>query len=344
MITYVNTVLVGTGVGTLGTIANGVITATAGQFVVMDKDGKQVVASSATAAQTNAATAESIKVGLMCNDKSIKWSNWINKDQIKSYNVISRSTNDENPESAVLNFGNVDFTELHGKRVVIRLTYKDLPTKYRKWSESYEFICSATETATSLCAKIAAKINKEIKRARVEAAVSGTTNVVLTALPYDDDNMVDSISWANTVRFSVAAWYTDPMAPGFASKNKYSIAGLNVTKTPGKVSKASTKLVRDMEANAMGYQGILNRGECTWPVIKPAMNVDLSKQYDGFTLEFENAYRSADDLNRKTKQTLNVFEQLNGTATRLTDLERIIEAFVKGSHATVALGTSDIEA
>ena len=72
---------------------------------------------------------------------------------------------------------------------------------------------------------------------------------------------------------------------------------------------ASAKLVRDREAQAMGYEGILNRGEGTDPIIKPAMQTNLSKHYDAVTLEFENMYRAADDIFRKTKQTVEIYEE-----------------------------------
>ena len=74
----------------------------------------------------------------------------------------------------------------------------------------------------------------------------------------------------------------------------------------------------------MGYLGILNRGEGTWPIIKPAMETDLSAQYDALTLEFENMYRAADDIQRKTKQTLEVY----GLTGQLTGLKTILDAFV----------------
>jgi hypothetical protein len=37
------------------------------------------------------------------------------------------------------------------------------------------------------------------------------------------------------------------------------------------------------------------------------MNVDLTKHYNVLTLEFENMYRTADDLFRKTKQTVEIY-------------------------------------
>ena len=356
MITYVNTVLVGTGVGTLAGSIEG---ATAGQYVIVDLNGNVLTAATAAAA-------EAIKVGLATNKTTtiksydatakklvskkvqvIKWSNIIKKADLKSYHFESYKDDTEDTIT-------IDFTKATdaakaelaegNKRVIVKLTFKDLPTRYRKWTESYEYVTAAGDTATEIAAAFEEIINeKNAKRARVEvSAASGVLTIV--ALPYDDDDTVDSISWANKVRLSANVWYTDPMAAGFASKNKYAIQGVEIVKTPGTYYTGSAKLVRDAEANAMGYQGILNRGEGTWPVIKPEMNSKLDGQYDSLTLEFENMYRTADDLQRKTKQTLQIFEETGKMAA-----QAVIEGFVKGANynngasATVATGTSDAE-
>lgn len=346
MVTYVNTVLVGNGKGVVAEApANASsmnsASADAGKYIVVDNNGDVLTAATA-------ADAEIVKVGMITkknvasvNHKTgaltfkpiIKWSNVIKKADIKSYNKLTYT--EDVPESVEITLP-TSVTELKNKRIVVRLTFKDLPTRYRKWTESYEVAVADDDTSATLATKIANKINKEYKRARVAAEAAGSV-ITLTAMPYDDDDTVDSISWANTNRFSVNMWMTDPMASGFASKNKYSVNGAKIEKTPGKVYAASAKLVRDMEANAMGYQGILNRGECTWPVIKPEMETKLDAHYNAITLEFENMYRAADDIQRHTKQALNIFD------TNTTAVAAILDAFVKGEHKSVALGTKDAE-
>ena len=89
--------------------------------------------------------------------------------------------------------------------------------------------------------------------------------------------------------------------------NKHYPTGVTIVKTPGEQYAASGKLVRDLEVQAMGYEGILNRGEGTWPIIKPEVEAQNSVDYDAITLEFENMYRAADDIFRKTKQVVNIF-------------------------------------
>lgn len=336
MITYVNTVLVGKNKGVVASniadaTSKNTASADAFKFIVTDAEGTVLN-------KTTAADAKEIKIGLVSNKnvecvnhKSgevkykpiVKWSNTIKKEDIKSYNRLTYTADTQ--DKVEINLAGAKIADLKGKRIVVRLTFKDLPTRFRKWTESYEYCVKDADTLDTIAKNIAFEINKQYKRARV-VAVASTSKVTLTAMQYDDDDMVDSISPANTVRFTATIWMTDPNSAGFEAKNKYAISGAVVTKTPGKIYAASAKLVRDLEANAMGYLGILNRGECTFPVIKPEMNVDLGTHYDAITLEFENMYRSADDLFRKTKQSVNIFD----TQTQITALEEILNAFISG--------------
>jgi hypothetical protein len=76
----------------------------------------------------------------------------------------------------------------------------------------------------------------------------------------------------------------------------------------------------------------LNRGEGTWPIIKPDMQVDLTQSYDSATLEFETSYHAADDIVRKTKQTLQMYGLTGSGNTRanskLNAVLDVIEAFI----------------
>lgn len=337
MITYVNTVLVGTGVGTIQSSA--IASATNGQYIVTDGNGTLLTSSTA-------AKAESIRVGLK-TAKGVKWSNIIKKDDIKSYTYTEYA--DETEDTVTLDFSKAATAATsNAVRVVVRLTFKDLPTKYRKWTESYEVEAPAGASKGDITDLFVASINtKNAKRARVTASKS-SNNLVLTAMAYDDDDVIDSISPANKVRFSANAWLTKPEATGFASKNKYAAA--TITKTAGNYPIGSWKLVRDAEAQGMGYLGILNRGEGTYPIIKPAMNVVEGGKYDSITLEFENMYRTADDLFRKTKQTLQIFDTFTpavsggaARASKLANIKAILDAFVGGEHASgyKHLGTKD---
>lgn len=334
MITYVNTVLVGTGAGvcaakpTAPTDKNTPST-DAGKFIMMNMDG--VAESNLYTVDTNT---KKFRIGFITNKNVahrtkdgdvtyvpvIKWSNTIKRDDIIS--MVKQAHFNNSEDTVTIDFSKVDaavMTEFKKgeRRIVIRITFKDMPTRYRKWTESYEYITKPEDTAETIAEAIKKQINVQYKRARVYATAAAGV-VTLKAMEYDDDNVNDSLNWANKVRFSVNAYYTDPTAPAFASKNKYSITGLEIKKTPGKWCTTDAKLVRDREAQAMGYQGILNRGEGTWPVIKPDMVTDITKKYDGITIMFENHYHAADDQIRRTKECVEIYG-----VTGSNDLEAI---------------------
>lgn len=349
MLNYVNTVLVSnlsTGAvldaAPAAAASLNAASSDAGKFIIMncDPDVEEDKLYEVTA--ENAIDIKTIKVGIVTKKNAVlrkhdgtveytpivKWSNEIKAADIKSFSVLEYTSDTE--DSVEIDFTNLEAGLLSkfaegGKRIVVRLTYKDMPHRYRKWTESYEYVTNEGDTKNTIAAAIANMINKEWKRARVQATASGTT-VTIEALPYDDDDSVDSLNWANKVRFNANIYWTDPAADGWDANNKYFPAGVTIAKTPGKQYPASAKLVRDRESWAMGYLGILNRGEGTWPIIKPAMETDLTAHYDAITLEFENMYRAADDIQRKTKQTLEVY----GITGQLGDLQEILAAFVSG--------------
>lgn len=336
MITYVNTVLVGTGAGVLTeapakATSKNTPSTDAGKFVMMNMDGVE----EGKLYTVNADT-KKFRIGFVTGKNTpiikkdqpityapvIKWSNPIKRDDITS--VVSQTYFDSHEDQVDIHFAKVNDAIMSEfakgeRRIIVRLTFKDMPTRYRKWTETYEYVTKLDDTKEDIVKAIANQINNQYKRARVyaqpyaDSADEGKKTILrLEALPYDDDDVNDSLNWANKVRFSANVYYTDPTAPAFASKNKYSIPGLTIEKTPGKWCTTDAKLVRDRESQAMGYQGILNRGECTWPIIKPDMVTDINKKYDGLTIMFENHYHAADDQIRRTKECVEIYG-INGS-------------------------------
>lgn len=241
----------------------------------------------------------------------VKWSNWINKNFIKSAKYMKATDHATKEDIVTINFTGCDEGDPNefangNRRIVVRLTFKDMPTRFRKWTESYEYVTKPGDKAEQIAKAFATMITDQYKRARVDAKAAAGV-LTLTAMPYDDDNSVDTINVANKVRFNANVYYTNPQAAGFASKNKYFPTNLSITKVEGVDNPVSGKHVRDHEAQAMGYEGILNRGCCTWPIVKPAMTADITKDYNCITIEFENKYRAADDIQRHTKQLVEIY-------------------------------------
>lgn len=378
MVNYVNTVLVSNKANSelfaidAGNSVYAPSTSDAGKFIIMNCDANVASNKLYDVTSSNAGAIQTIKVGYITNKSTvirkqdgttaqfpiIKWSNEIKAADIKSYSYLSYTADTE--DVVKINMRSLDSDVLGeytkgGKRIIVRLTYKDMPHRYRKWTESYEYVTMEGDTVNTIVRNIVNMINAEYKRARVVASLgtasagsnpgdpdtisatssgseSGANTIILTAMPYDDDDSVDSLNWANKVRFNVNMYWTDPAGEGWEALNKHYPKGVEILKTPGKTYPASAKLVRDRESWAMGYQGILNRGEGTWPIIKPAMVTELDKHYNALTLEFENMYRAADDIQRKTKQNLEIY------AVSISGIKAVLDAFVAGTQQDETIG------
>lgn len=339
MITYVNTVFVSNtnnpgvieGTKTLKGASDTTLAENAGKFVFDEKDGLFRIG----LVKDGVLRVHGAKTETYAN--IVKWSNWIDKNYIKSATFMLADAYKKNTKLAEEDTITIDFTGCddndpnefaHGnRRIVVRLTFKDMPTRFRKWTESYEYVTKPGDKAEQIANAFAKIITDQYKRARVDAKASAGV-LTLTAMPYDDDNSVDTINVANKVRFNANVYYTNPQAAGFASENKYFPTGLTINKKEGYNDPMSAKNVRDREAQAMGYEGILNRGCCTWPIIKPAMTTDLSKKYDGITVEFETKYHAADDIQRHTKQTIEIYVPAAETPAE-TDITALKAEFTK---------------
>lgn len=335
MITYVNTVLVSNKNGATlatsseleGVESKDALQGLVGKFVVMNCDPAKQDGSAIEDIYTIDGDVDTFKIGVIKNDfytkfdkkkgktvyiPKVKWSNEIKVADIKSLTVLSYQ--DDTEDVITIDFGGVDaetkdLLGAGGIPVVLRLTFKDMPTRYRNWTESYDYVTKPGDTAEDIVAGLAETISKQSRRARVYASVDGTS-IVLEAMPYDDDNSNDSENFTGKVRFNATAWYSNPNAPGFASSNKYAIG--EIKKTVGIQYPASAKNVRDHERTAQGYEGIMHR--CCYFDPKPAIVADINNKYGGITLEFENMYRAADDIFRKTKQTVEIYASNAGAA------------------------------
>ena len=319
MVTFVSKVFVSN--GNNSALATAPASIKKGQFIVYDVDAaKYTIDADTKRFKIGMGSGKSVKDHKGVSHPEIKWSNIINADDIRSINVLAYKADTE--EAVKIDFTKINAAVLKllavgGKRIIVRLTFKDLPTRFRKWTESYEYVTLPGDTAATISKNIADLINKQWKRARV-VATDAAGVITLTAMPYDDDDSVDTLNVANKVRFNANVYYTDPAAEGWESLNKHYPTGVTIEKTPGTQYAASAKLVRDREAWSMGYDGILNRGEGTWPIIKPAMETKLDGQYNAINIEFENAYRAADDIVRKTKQNVEIYT--TGATSIIIDL------------------------
>ena len=354
MITYVNSVLVSN--------KNGETLATAeelkgkakkedlkplvGKFVFMNCDPAKQDGTAIQDVYSMDEAADRFKIGVVTSDSFqkvdklgnvtfipvVKWSNIINVADIKS--VAKLDYKEDSEDEITIDFSGIapetmDILAQGGCTVVLRLTFKDMPMRYRKWTESYSYVTNAGDTVESIIAGLIKDIIRAPKRQRVYAKIDGQ-KLILTQMKYDDDESNRTENVYMKGRFDANMYWMNPAAPGWASNNKYDL-GVVFSKKEGVTYPATAKLVRDRERATFDYQGVLHR--CCWYDPQPTMVTNLDNKYDGITIEFENQYRTADDLWRRTKQTVEIYASNNGEAM---GTDQIAGGFVTKLKAMIA--------
>lgn len=354
MITYVNSVLVSN--------KNGETLATAeelkgkakkedlkplvGKFVFMNCDPAKQDGTAIEDVYKMDAAADRFKIGVVTSDSFqkvdklgnvtfvpvVKWSNIINVADIKS--VAKLDYKEDSEDEITIDFSGIapetmDLLAQGGCPVVLRLTFKDMPMRYRKWTESYSYVTKVGDTVESIIAGLIKDIIRAPKRQRVYAKIDGQ-KLVLTQMKYDDDESNRTENVYMKGRFDANMYWMNPAAPGWASNNKYDL-GVVFSKKEGVTYPATAKLVRDRERATFDYQGVLHR--CCWYDPQPAMVTNLDNKYDGITIEFENQYRTADDLWRRTKQTVEIYASNNGEAM---GADQIADGFITKLQTMIA--------
>ena len=354
MITYVNSVLVSN--------KNGETLATAeelkgkakkedlkplvGKFVFMNCDPAKQDGTAIDDVYSMDEAADRFKIGVVTSDSFqkvdklgnvtfvpvVKWSNIINVADIKS--VAKLDYKEDSEDEITIDFSGIapetmDLLAQGGCPVVLRLTFKDMPMRYRKWTESYSYVTKVGDTVESIIAGLIKDIIRAPKRQRVYAKIDGQ-KLILTQMKYDDDESNRTENVYMKGRFDANMYWMNPAAPGWASNNKYDL-GVVFSKKEGVTYPATAKLVRDRERATFDYQGVLHR--CCWYDPQPTMVTNLDNKYDGITIEFENQYRTADDLWRRTKQTVEIYASNNGEAM---GADQIAGGFVTKLQAMIA--------
>lgn len=354
MITYVNSVLVSN--------KNGETLATAeelkgkakkedlkplvGKFVFMNCDPAKQDGTTIDDVYSMDEAADRFKIGVVTSDSFqkvdklgnvtfvpvVKWSNIINVADIKS--VTKLDYKEDSEDEITIDFSDIapetlDLLAQGGCPIVLRLTFKDMPMRYRKWTESYSYVTKVGDTVQEIMAGLVKDIIRAPKRQRVYAKIDGQ-KLVLTQMKYDDDESNRTENVYMKGRFDANMYWMNPAAPGWASNNKYDL-GVVFSKKEGVTYPATAKLVRDRERATFDYQGVLHRN--CWYDPQPAMVTNLDNKYDGITIEFENQYRTADDLWRRTKQTVEIYASNNGEAM---GADQIADGFVAKLKAMIA--------
>lgn len=354
MITYVNSVLVSNKNGNTLATAEELkgkakkedLKPLVGKFVFMNCDPAKQYGTAIEDVYKMDSAADRFKIGVVTSDSFqkvdklgnvtfvpvVKWSNIINVADIKS--VTKLDYKEDSEDEITIDFSDIapetlDLLAQGGCPIVLRLTFKDMPMRYRKWTESYSYVTKVGDTVQEIMAGLVKDIIRAPKRQRVYAKIDGQ-KLVLTQMKYDDDESNRTENVYMKGRFDANMYWMNPAAPGWASNNKYDL-GVVFSKKEGVTYPATAKLVRDRERATFDYQGVLHRN--CWYDPQPAMVTNLDNKYDGITIEFENQYRTADDLWRRTKQTVEIYASNNGEAM---GADQIADGFVAKLQAMIA--------
>lgn len=157
MITYVNTVFVSND-STSSALASSLSSGNKGQFIIWDFDQNKAADDTSARFKIGMFTGKTDKqinphTGAVTNVPNIKWSNFINVADIKGWTVAPYAADTE--DVVTIDLHSLDAAVLTefakgGKRIIVRLTFKDMPHRFRKWTESYEYVTEFGDDAAAI--------------------------------------------------------------------------------------------------------------------------------------------------------------------------------------------------
>ena len=289
MLNHVNTVLIGSNCPASYTNADAL---SAGDVALFDEnkkiltsDGAAALASAIYVGVCKGSEAVTDNTGSLVTKKIIAYSNKIEKGSSPrmEFNDYVAAAED------IISFNLASVVPVVGYRYVVRVIYNDIYEHPGQFTHTYEVIAKTTVPA-DLVAAFKAKINKHTNR-RINATNVVATTLVITAMTKTDNEGLDSLNYYSQISMD-ATMYSQDLG-SLLLNQPTAIPNLTISKTQGGPGKGNAKIIRDRENAALGYKGIINR--MYWPVIKPALTVNLSATYDTLVIENQNHYLSDDN-------------------------------------------------
>jgi len=200
-----------------------------------------------------------------------------------------------------------------GTEYVIRIVYTDMNEHPGQFTHSYRYVATSATLATVLTA-IVALINADTKR-RVVATEASSTDLILTGLPYDDQDEVDEINDYKQVTFEV-----------FLESDNFDTYTANAITTVPSPGNGHYRLVRDEEKWAQGYEGALNR--TMFPTKVPTFRTVKSETYDTLVIRHKNWFTTAGGREEQTDITTKVFIPYTATSNQMTDVLAVLNPWM----------------
>lgn len=277
-----------------------------GEIVVLDKNFNvltpgQTIADTDTVyiamglTKTFTLTPES---GTAITARKIKLSDPIKAGYVRTYSGKAYTAKAEQVSTATITAGTA------GRVYVVRAIYKDLYEHPGMFKQEWRYTAvSADTTPATFATALAAAINAD-PNARVVATVS-TADLILTGKPIAGCTTgVSDIDEFSMVSFEPYINYID------SNGREQEFVDFSLTTANG-YGTGTWEQMRDLEKDAWGYEGIINRRE--FPVIMPNSRVDATLTYNLLIIEHEIPYKTPNNLYLETTQVKTVVAFHNGT-------------------------------
>jgi len=265
-----------------------------GEIVVLDEN-LQVLAETATSADSSLiyiaeGTSQTIdfhdEEGTAISGRRVLLSNPIQHKLLRKVNWSTYTAKSE----ATAEIPAITDSIVEGTEYVLRLVYSDIESHPGQFTQTYRYVAKSGDASQDVFDGLRSRIANH-KGTRVTAG--GTTTLTLTAKPIPESTTrLDNIDEFKMVDFDLFFNYV-------TSDGNWEEVGLgsDITHTHAIHGLGNWEQLRDLEKVEMGYRGITNRTH--FPIIQPDFRTVTSNDYNMFTIEYDEDYRSPDNSYEK---------------------------------------------
>ena len=263
-----------------------------GEIVVLDKY-KKVLAAGATVLDsdiiyicqgTSATFSYTNEAGsTIAGARKITISDPIEGAKVKHY--VGRSYVAKAEKTAVVNL--TGLVPVVGTEYIVRVIYTDIKEHPGQFTQTYRVIAT-TAVLKDLVDAITVKINKHTGRRIVSSDDDSSITLTGLAIPQSTSGLTD-LEGFSMVDFEARFLYVDSTG----NWQKMPSTSTTVTYTGPTYGSGNWEQVRDMERDALGYEGITNTPR--WYTPMPVVDTVVNATYDIIVIEHDRSYLSPDN-------------------------------------------------
>lgn len=285
---------------TSGSAGSTVAGLTAGQYIAIDEAGDVVTA---------LAAGDKFQIVLRKQDGTLKYSDIIDTDDIRSVQVEAAAPVVEQEVTVALD------TPVAGQEYLLTIVDKsDKEVLQRRQDKrTYQVIAEVGETETTLGDKFEAAVNADANAPVTATNAAGTITLEAKAKVVTQN---DAGQFGLQHYFEAAVSVVDGLLP-------YASAGTVTTTVEPDFGSGTFAQVREMEADSAGYEGYLNRTK--FPVKQYPYDSVASATYNLVVVEYDNNYWSNSVVAGKVDSPVTLVLASSGATT---SIETLFAAFI----------------